>query len=442
MPSPGDVLNERYQLQALLGRSSSRQTWLAQDLAIVPPEFVVIKLLAFNPQIQWEELKLFKREANLLKRLRHPRIPQYRDYFSLESLPGSRFSWFALVQTCIPGLSLQQFLDQGKHFTTAKIEKIAMETLHILVYLHGHRPPILHRDIKPSNLIWGEDNWIYLVDFGSVQDEAAREGATFTVVGTYGYVPMEQFAGRAVPASDLYALGTTLIHLLTGRSPADLPHENARVQFSHLISADPSLINWLSKLTAPHLSERVCSAQYALAAWKERYTLSAPILRPRPTGSQIRIEKSAQQLDIYIPARKNNTGRNFSLDILLAKLGHSQGFEGFILWTMGILAFPLLLSYANCAAMWFAYIKTELHCDRYYITILRKIPGLGYCSYQRLKTSDIRAVYEDTLLEGSNIQGVVLETHLGQTATTNPLAAVERAWLIQEIAEWLNKLIF
>ena len=71
---------------------------------------------------------------------------------------------------------------------------------------------MLHRDIKPSNLILGEDEQVYLVDFGAVQDKVAPSCTTFTVVGTYGYTPMEQFGGRAVPASDLYALGATLIH--------------------------------------------------------------------------------------------------------------------------------------------------------------------------------------------------------------------------------------
>lgn len=74
----------------------------------------------------------------------------------------------------------------------------------------------MHRDIKPSNLIWGEDQHVYLVDFGAVQAQAAVTGVTFTVVGTSGYAPLEQFWGRAVAASDLYALGATLIHLLTG----------------------------------------------------------------------------------------------------------------------------------------------------------------------------------------------------------------------------------
>jgi len=75
--------------------------------------------------------------------------------------------------------------------------------------LHELSPPVLHRDIKPSNLIINSENNVYLVDFGAVQSRGAVTGVTFTVVGTSGYAPLEQFWGRAVPGSDLYALGMT-----------------------------------------------------------------------------------------------------------------------------------------------------------------------------------------------------------------------------------------
>ena len=81
---------------------------------------------------------------------------------------------------------------------------------------------------------------VYLVDFGSVQTVLAAEGGTRTVVGTYGYMPPEQFGGRTVPASDLYSLGATLIYLVTGTHPADLPQKDFRIQFEHLTKLSPS----------------------------------------------------------------------------------------------------------------------------------------------------------------------------------------------------------
>lgn len=219
-----DILQQRYQLKQQLGRTAAgHQTWLATDLQ--SDEQVTIKILAFSPQMQWEELKLFEREAQILETLTHPRIPRYRNYFDMDKNAGGGVPWFALVQDYIPGASLLELLEEGKRFTEKEVRSIATEILEILIYLHELSPPVLHRDLKPSNLIMGDDKHIYLVDFGAVQAQASVTGVTFTIVGTSGYAPLEQFWGRAVPASDLYALGATLIHLLTGIAPVDLPQK-------------------------------------------------------------------------------------------------------------------------------------------------------------------------------------------------------------------------
>jgi hypothetical protein len=168
------ILQEKYQLQKQLGRTAAgHQTWLATDLTT--REKVTIKLLAFSPQMHWEELKLFEREAQVLQTLDHPRIPKYRDYFDLDKQIGEGVPWFGLVQDYISGCSLQELLEQGQRFSEAKIRKIAQETLEILIYLHQLCPPVLHRDLKPSNLILGEDEHIYLIDWLEKITELAVE---------------------------------------------------------------------------------------------------------------------------------------------------------------------------------------------------------------------------------------------------------------------------
>jgi serine/threonine protein kinase len=266
MLQPEQILQDRYQIQRQLGNNGIRQTWQALDLQASDAEnsTVVVKLLAFGGTVQWDDLKLFEREAQILKQLSHPRIPRYIDYFCIDD----RTLWFGLIQQYIPGESLKEKLALGKRFTEKRARKIAGEILNILMYLHELNPGVLHRDIKPSNLIWGEDNRIYLVDFGAVQDKAAREGVTFTVVGTYGYAPMEQFGGRAVPASDLYGLGATLIHLLTGISPSDLPQQDLRLQFTDRVNLSPSFSSWLQKLVEPAPEQRFTDARQALNALK------------------------------------------------------------------------------------------------------------------------------------------------------------------------------
>lgn len=216
--------------------------------------------------------KLFEREAQVLKQLDHLRIPQYHDYFHIDD----RTLWFALVQQYIPGKSLKEHQTEGKRFTESEVRNIAQQALNILIYLHELNPPVLHRDIKPSNLLLDDKGCLYLIDFGSVQDPSPAIGSTFTVVGTYGYAPIEQYGGRTVPNSDLYALGATLIHLLTGTSPADLPQYDAHIQFRHLVNASDSLLQWLEMLTEPSVEKRPTSAREAKQFLESGIVLQQP----------------------------------------------------------------------------------------------------------------------------------------------------------------------
>ncbi|MGA7935853.1 MAG: protein kinase, partial [Kovacikia sp.] len=258
------ILQERYCLKQQLGRTGAgRQTWLAVDL-FSSNHRVIIKLLAFNPQLQWVDVKLFERESQVLQHLDHPRIPKYRDYFAIDEQMGEGLPWFALVQEYVPGQSLQDLLDQGKQLSQKQAIYLAQDILEILIYLHELSPPVFHRDIKPSNLILGSDKQFYLVDFGSVQDRAQAEGASFTVVGTSDYVAPEQLWGKTVAASDLYALGATLGHLLTGTAPADLPRRNLRIQFGDRLTLTSGFADWLEQLLDPTLERRFSSARQAL----------------------------------------------------------------------------------------------------------------------------------------------------------------------------------
>ena len=317
------VLQGRYQLQKQLGNNAGRQTWLATDIKTSPPEPVTVKLLAFSPQMHWDEFKLFEREASVLKQLNHPRIPNYRDYFSLDKQTGAGLCWFGLVQDYIPGYSLQQLLDEGKRFTEEQVRSLATQVLEILTYLHGLNPPVLHRDIKPSNLILREDKQVYLVDFGAVQDSAAVEGVTFTVVGTTGYAPLEQFWGKAVEASDLYALGATLIHLLTGVPPADLPQRNLRIQFKEQVSINSAFLSWIEALTEPDLNLRLSTANQAIESLQTGRFITCP---PQPVYppfcTQIKVNKSPNQLTIKIPKQGQRQGLllNISFIFTLLKL--------------------------------------------------------------------------------------------------------------------------
>ena len=248
----GQIIGDRYEIQQILGKAAGRRTLLARDLQT--EELVVIKLLSFNSDFEWDDLKLFEREAETLKSLSHPLIPRYLNYFEVNS---PSIKGFALVQTYISAPTLEQYLKSGRSFTEAEVKEIAKQILEILIYLHGLHPRVIHRDIKPSNILLGSRTGntvglVYLVDFGSVQTVAKQSG-TRTVVGTYGYMPPEQFGDRTTSASDLYSLGATLIYMVTGSHPADLPQKDFRISFEHLTNLDPAFTDWLRFLTEPSL---------------------------------------------------------------------------------------------------------------------------------------------------------------------------------------------
>ena len=208
--------------------------------------------MLFDKDFQWDELKLFEREAKTLQNLAHPAIPKYLDYFEVKD---RIYHGFALVQTYIDASSLDILIQQGRKFSETELIEFSDKLLGILNYLHGQIPIVIHRDIKPSNILIADRSGnsigdIYLVDFGSVQTAATKDTGTITIVGSYGYIPLEQFGGQAVPASDLYSLGMTIIYLATGTHPAELPQVNGQIKFS-TPQLSKQFQKWLDKMIQP-----------------------------------------------------------------------------------------------------------------------------------------------------------------------------------------------
>ncbi len=353
-PALPPALQHRYRAQTLLGQRGGRTTILAQDR--LSGQAVVIKLLRFDAEFEWDSLKLFEREATTLETLQHPAIPRYLDCLEFED--GHWQGW-ALVQTYIEGMSLDQWLQQGRTFSAAEVQQLAQALLEILCYLHGRHPPVIHRDLKPSNILLrnasahsiGE---VFLVDFGAVQTLAVQEGKTHTVVGTYGYMPPEQFGGRTVPASDLYSLGATLIALVTGQHPADLPQENLRLKFD-APTLGPGLRRWLQQLTEPSLDQRFGSAEAALAALShlasgaadtELSPVGEPRVARRPPDSRAAVLKTHNRLEILVAPVGGHLGLWFLGTFAIAWNSFLVMWTGMALWipfpfNLGFLLFSL-----------------------------------------------------------------------------------------------------
>lgn len=443
----GEILTNRYQVEQQLGKKAGRRTLLARDL--VTDELVVVKLLSLGSDFVWDDLKLFEREADTLKSLSHRLIPRYLDYFELQS---PNLTGFVLVQTYIPALNLEQHLQAGRNFTEAEITEIAKALLEILIYLHGLHPPVIHRDIKPSNILLGERSGnsvgqVYLVDFGSVQTVLAAEGGTRTVVGTYGYMPLEQFGGRTIAASDLYSLGATLIYLATGIQPADLPQKDFRLQFEQLANLSPHFSRWLQGMSEPSLEKRFPTAREALTALEGlQFLPTDSSIGGKPAGSKIQLTKNQEALEILIPPHGFHTS-------MISTATFAIAWNSFILfWTIGALTapFPVSIPFALFSLpFWSAGFSmvysllfslfgiSKLRIDRQQITFTRELFKLKFHRFRPLPTQSItNLIYTQAPAKLEIWAGIEKYQVGGSNGIIK--SVVEMEWLAGELSHYLG----
>jgi serine/threonine protein kinase len=440
------ILRDRYQINSLLGRKTGRRTFLANDLQTRSP--VVIKLLLFDPDFIWDDLKLFEREIETLKSLDRPAIPKYLDSFEVDTEIGKGF---ALVQSYIEARSLQEWVQSGRSFSEEELRVLAKELLQILDYLHKCQPPVIHRDIKPSNILLGDRSGnhpgtIYLVDFGSVQ--TAVHGGTITVVGTYGYMPPEQFGGKTTPASDLYGLGATLIYLLTRIHPADLPIRNGRIRFEAEGLASEQFQTWLRYLIQPDANERWKSARIALAALQcDRFILPVPTAIAKPSGSRVTLTKTDERLEIVIPPFRIKR----KLGVIHSTLWLSifcciPLLLGFWIPVAGFLVVPFVLWVVSSIwinAIYSVFEKLQLSIDSTEICLTHD--WLGIKKRSSSPTQDIlkleRLRDKKFLFSRLNIwagnQCYSLEK-FNTTQDLRRLTEIELDWLAFELSDWLD----
>ena len=225
--APGTVLRGRYKIVELVGRGGMGATYRAEDLRL-RGRFCAVKEALPDPDASPQELaqsrKQFYEEASTLARLDHPNLPKVSDYFSEHDRDY-------LVMDFVPGQDLKEMLNnalrEGHPLSERQVLAWADQLCAALEYMHSQDPPVLHRDIKPSNIKVTPSGTVKLVDFGLVKVLVPDDQRTITVVqgrGTIQYIPLEQYGGdtgHTDARSDIYSLGATLYHLLTGQPPLD-----------------------------------------------------------------------------------------------------------------------------------------------------------------------------------------------------------------------------
>ena len=209
----GVVLDNRYEIEKIIEKGGMGAVYRALDRRL--DNICAVKEMMDNfDNLDHRDyaIEKFKSEALILSKLRHPNIPRVWDYFIEEEK-------YYLVMDFVQGTNLHEILysKPEQYLTEDEVIDWGSQICDVLSYLHKHDPPIIYRDIKPANIMITSDNRAVLIDFGIAR--IFKPKVTGTMIGTQGYSPPEQYRGKTDPRSDIYALGATMHHLVSGKDP-------------------------------------------------------------------------------------------------------------------------------------------------------------------------------------------------------------------------------
>ncbi|MEH2001512.1 MAG: protein kinase [Nostoc sp.] len=252
-----------YQVLRTLGQGGMGTTYLAWDAAGLiagMPQLLVLKQMNADMVKIAKAQELFEREAYTLKSLNHPGIPKYYDFF-VEG--GKKY----LAMELIHGQDLEKRVYTTGPVTPSQAIAWMIQTCDILDYIHSQSPPLIHRDIKPANLmVRSSVNRIVVLDFGAVKEIGTAPG---TRIGAEGYCAPEQERGQPLTQSDLYAIGPTLIFLLTGENPFKYYRQrgrNFRFDVAKVPTISSQLRDVIDRVTEPLPRDRYQTGKELAAA--------------------------------------------------------------------------------------------------------------------------------------------------------------------------------
>ncbi len=221
----GTLLDGKYKIINQIAEGGMGIIYLAMNEKANKPW--AVKEVRRNGVLNFETVRQsLETETNLLKKLDHRNLPKIGDIIETDES-------ILIIMDYIPGKSLKTILDEDNH--AQKQEKVidwARQLCNVLGYLHTQDPPIIHRDIKPSNIMLTPDGEIKLIDFGIAREFKDQKVADTTWLGTNGYAAPEQFGGKGQTdaRTDIYCLGATLYHLVTGCNPSEPPYEKKPIR--------------------------------------------------------------------------------------------------------------------------------------------------------------------------------------------------------------------
>ena len=215
------LLKQRYRLLAQIGSGGFGAVYQAEDTVLGDRKVAVKEMnqRGLTPEEAQEATNAFRNEALLLAGLAHPNLPHIYDQFE----EGGR--WY-LVMDFIEGETLEARLARmpGGRLPVQEVLKLGVQLCTVLDYLHTQQPPIIFRDLKPANIMITQSGDLFLIDFGIARHFKPGQTKDTVAFGSAGYAAPEQYGkAQTTTQSDIYSLGATLHHLMSGHDPSDSP---------------------------------------------------------------------------------------------------------------------------------------------------------------------------------------------------------------------------
>lgn len=266
MAKIGQIIDDKYEILTQIGRGGMSTVYLARDRRL--NKQWAVKEIPKNARDKNNEVVVQSAiaEANMIKQLDHPSIVRIVDIIDNPDV-------IYIIEDYIEGETLNTLLEQSGAQPQELVIKWAMQICEALEYLHTRKPAIIYRDMKPSNVMLKPDDNIKIIDFGIAREYKEQNSADTVSLGTKGYAAPEQFGGKGQtdPRTDIYCLGVTLYHLVTGHSPCDPPYEIYPIRHWNP-QLDPGLEAIIEKCTQLNPNDRYQSCAellYALQHYQE-----------------------------------------------------------------------------------------------------------------------------------------------------------------------------
>ena len=325
---PGSLLAGRYRVERFLAGGGMGVVYIGTDQRLAERQCAIKEIFDrfTTPEERAQAIEYFHREADTLSQLNHPAIPAIFDRFG-------EGNCHYLVMDFIEGRNLEEVLvEQDGPLPESRVVEIARELCDVLSYLHSFDPPVIYRDMKPGNVIVKPDGHVALIDFGIARIFSPQGKAT--LIGTPGFAPPEQYAGKVDQRSDIYSLAASLHYMVTGRDPEKHPPFSCPPVLSEKPDVSPFLAQAVDRALAYKMEERPFSAE----EFKEMFLYGRGLSALAPSSSSAKaatqalepLEEVAEanaQPEVFAPTpkprRKRRWGRRIAALLLIGLLASS-----------------------------------------------------------------------------------------------------------------------